>query len=445
MPSAQGKVFHRELQRPLPMAVRADGVWIEDADGKRYLDASGGAVVVNVGHGRKEIAQAVYDQICNLPYVHGTMFTSQPVEELALALARHAPGNLECFYFLSSGSEAVETAIKLARQIHLAEGRPERHVLVSRWKSYHGLTMGALAAAGRTYFRTPYYPMLRDAVHIPAPYCLRCSYGLTYPSCNLRCALSLDEIIQNVGPDVVSAFLGETICGASLACYVPPPGYWKLIREICDQHRVLLILDEVMCGMGRTGRWFGTEHYNVVPDLLTLGKGLAGGTQPLSAVAVSSEHRDTVKKNCGNFVHGGTFSHHSVACAAGLATIQIMEKEGLVERSRNLGEVIGQTLRSYLEDVPHVGDIRGIGMMWGVEFVQHRQSLTPFPRSKKVAERLWDNLFQKGIITYKCVGLAGTDGDALMVAPPFVIQEDDIEMVAQNLRQAIEETLGGAS
>jgi adenosylmethionine-8-amino-7-oxononanoate aminotransferase len=432
-----GAVFHRVLDKELPLARRSQGAWIETADGKRYLDASGGAVVVNVGHGREEIARAVYDQMRTLSYVHPTMFASSAVEDLASALAAHTPAGLDRFYFMSSGSEAVETAIKLARQIHLARGNPDRHVLISRWKSYHGLTMGALAAAGRTSFRQPFYPMLRDAVHIPPPYCLRCSYGLTYPACRLRCALALDETIQNIGPAVVSAFIAETVGGASIAVCPPPEGYWPLVREICDRHGVLVILDEVMCGMGRTGKWFASEHYAVVPDLLVLGKGLSGGTLALSAVATTTAWMETVRVNSGNFVHGGTFSHNGIACAAGLAAVKILEREKLVERAADLGRQIGQRLREALSDSPHIGDIRGIGMMWGVEFVQDRQTLAPFPRSAKIAEKLWQALFDQGVLLYKSVGMAGTDGDGLIVAPPFVITEDEINRVADSLRGAL--------
>ena len=437
-----GAVFPRVLDKQLPLAQRSQGVWIETADGRRFLDASGGAVVVNVGHGREEIARAVFEQLRTLSYVHPTMFTTSPLEGLAAALTAHMPAGLDRFYFMSSGSEAVETAIKLARQIQAARGNPDRQLLVSRWKSYHGLTMGALAAAGRTSFRLPFYPMLRDAVHIPPPYCLRCSYGLAYPACRLRCALALDETIQNLGPSAVSAFIGETVGGASIAVCPPPEGYWPLVREICDRHRVLLILDEVMCGMGRTGKWFAAEHYNVVPDIMVLGKGLSGGTLALSAVATSSDHMETVRRGAGDFAHGGTFSHNGIACAAGLAAVKILEREALVERAAQVGRRIGQRLREALADSPHVGEIRGIGMMWGVEFVRDKQSLAPFPRSEKVTEKLWQALFDQGVILYKSVALAGMDGDGLIVAPPFVITEGEIDQVAQTLRGSMRTVLG---
>ncbi len=442
MGSNSSAVFHRVLDKELPLGQRSQGVWIEASDGKRYLDASGGAVVVNVGHGREEIAQAVFEQLRSLSYVHPTMFTSGPVEDLAAALARHTPKGLDRFYFMSSGSEAVETAIKLARQIHIAAGNPMRQVLISRWKSYHGLTMGALAAAGRTSFRLPFYPLLSDAVHIPPPYCLRCSYGLSYPACRLRCALALDETIQNLGPAVVSAFIAETVGGASIAVCPPPEGYWPLVREICDRHGVLLILDEVMCGMGRTGKWFAAEHYAVVPDIMVLGKGLSGGTLALSAIATSSAHLETVRRNGGGFVHGGTFSHNGIACAAGLAAVKILEREKLVERAARLGVRIGRRLNEVLADSPHVGQIRGVGMMWGVEFVRNRETLTPFPRSEKITEKLWQALFDQGVILYKSVAMAGTDGDGLIVAPPFVITENEIDLAADKLRAALRSVLG---
>lgn len=441
MHSIPGAVFHRVLEKELPLARRSQGVWIEAGDGRRYLDASGGAVVVNVGHGREEIARAVAEQLRTLSYVHPTMFASSVVEDLANALTAHAPGGLDRFYFMSSGSEAVETAIKLARQIQVARGNPGRQVLISRWKSYHGLTLGALAAAGRTSFRLPFYPMISDAVHLPPPYCLRCSYGLVFPACRLRCALALDETIQNIGPGAVSAFIAETVGGASLAVCPPPEGYWPLVREICDRHGVLLIMDEVMCGMGRTGRWFAAEHYGAAPDILVLGKGLSGGTLALSAVATTTALMETVRDGCGNFAHGGTFSHNGVACAAGLAAVAILERERLVERAAQMGLRIGRRLREALSDMPCVGDIRGIGMMWGVEIVRDKATLTPFPRSAKVTEKLWQALFERGVLLYKSVGLAGTDGDGLIISPPFVINEEEIDLAVQALRDALHEVL----
>ena len=438
----RGHVFPRRVDAPLPVALKTDGVWIEDQQGRRYLDASGGAVVVNVGHGRESIAQAVYDQICACDYVHPTMLTTPVVEKLANVLSGHAPKGIDRFYFLSGGGEANEAAIKLARQVHLAAGRPQKFRLVARWQSYHGLTLGALSAMGRTAFRTPFAPMLNDAVHIPPPYCLRCAYGLTYPDCALRCAWALEETIQNMGPETVSAFLAETVSGGSLAACPPPAGYLSAVREICDRYDVFLILDEVMCGMGRTGQWFACQHEKVRPDMVTLGKGLAGGTLAISALGVQQKHFEAVCANGGNFVHGGTFSHHAVAAAAALAVIRIMEAEQLVARVARLGPMLEEMLDAHLGDLPWVGDIRGIGFLWGVELVENRSALKPFSRKQQIAEKVWQALFDQGVMTYKSTGFAGGAGDAIIVAPPFIISNPDLHAVCERLRAAIKETLG---
>ena len=442
MKKLPGHVFPRELKKPLPIAVKAEGIWLEDDAGHRYIDASGGAVVVNVGHGRQEIAKAVYDQILNYHYIHPSMLNTPVVAELAEGLAVHAPEGIDRFYFLTSGSEAVETAIKLARQIHLANGRPERFRLVSRWKSYHGLTMGALSAMGRTAFRTPYAPMLKDAVHIPPPYCLRCSYGLEPSSCRYRCALALEEALENLSPDTVSAFLAETISGGTLAAYPPPAGYWKVIRDICDRYQVLLILDEVMCGMGRTGRWFGCDHYGVQPDIMTLGKGIAGGVLPLSAVGVQRCHFEAVCEKSGAFVHGGTHTHHPVTAAAGLAVLRILEREDLVAQVEVKGKILGALLQERLGDHPHVADVRGIGFLWGVELVKDKGTLAPFARSDQIVERVWDAAFARGVVVYKSTGLAGRDGDAFIVAPPFIATEADLELAVERIHAGVEDILG---
>jgi adenosylmethionine-8-amino-7-oxononanoate aminotransferase len=437
----KGHVFPRRLDPPLPVAVKADGVWIEDHQGRRYLDATGGAVVVNVGHGREAIARAVYDQIRRCDYVHPTMMTTPTVERLAAVLSGHAPEGIERFYFLSGGGEANEAAIKLARQIHLAAGRPEKFRLVARWKSYHGLTMGALAAMGRTTFRAPFAPLLADAVHIPPPYCLRCAFGLTYPGCALRCALALEDAIQNMGAETVSAFMAETVSGGTLAACAPPEGYFSTIREICNRYDVLLILDEVLCGMGRTGEWFACHHEGVSPDLITLGKGLSGGTLAISALGVRQEHFASVCADGGTFIHGGTFTHRGVAAAAALAVVEILEKEDLVGRVAHHGPLLGDMLAKELGDLPWVGDIRGRGFLWGVELVADRDTLRPFPRREQVAERVWQALYDQGVITYKSTGLAGIDGDAILIAPPFIMSTEDLQAICTKLGRAITTTL----
>lgn len=439
MSSSKSYVFGRVKEGVLPKVHKAGGLWVEDDRGNRYLDACGGAAVTNVGHGRREIAEALHQQVLQYDYIHPTAFVSPVVEELAAALARHAPVGIERFYFLSSGGEAVEASIKMARQIHLANGRPERIRLISRWKSYHGLSLGALSAMGRTAFREPFTPLLSDVVHIPPPYCLRCSYGLTYPECQLRCALALDETIQNVGPNVVSAFIGETISGASLGVYAPPAGYWKVIREICDQYNILLIQDEVMCGLGRTGRWFASEHYGISPDIVALGKGLGGGAIALSAAGLQATHFEALQSASG-FTHGGTYSHHPVAAAVGLATINILEKENLIERADRIGNVLGDKLKDQLSGFPHVADVRGLGMFWGVELVEDKNALRPFPRKAQIVERVWQSVFEKGVIVYRAFGLAGSDGDAIIIAPAFTITDAEIDILVDSLAQGIKET-----
>lgn len=439
--STPSNIFPRKLSGTLPQAVKAEGMYIYGPNGKRYLDASGGPVLVNVGHGRQEIADAVRNQILKCDYVHGTMFQTSVVEELAGKLAQYTPKGIDRFYFLSGGGEAVETAIKLARTVQLENDRPQKYRLISRWNSYHGLTMGALAATGRTPFRTPYAPMFKDAIHIHAPYCLRCSYGLKYPTCGLRCALALDEVIQDIGHETVSAFLAETVSGATLAACPPPRDYFSIIRDICDHYNVLLILDEVMCGLGRTGRWFAAEHFNVSPDIMTLGKGLAGGAAALSAVGVQSKHFEAIVRGSGQFMHGGTFTNHNVAAAASVEVLNIIERENLIERAENMGQLIHNKLKERFENHEHVGDVRGIGCMWGIEIVKDKETLTPFPRAEKIAERLWSDIFENGVILYRATGLAGIDGDALMIAPPFIINEEEIDVVVDTIEGAFKKIL----
>lgn len=432
-----GNVFPRRLDRKLPVAARADGIYIEDEAGNRYMDASGGAVVVNAGHARESIARRVYEQILSHDYIHPTMFTTRPVEELASKLADKSPGDINRFYFFSGGSEANEAAIKLARQIHIENGNASKYRLIGRWKSYHGLTLGSLAAMGRTRFKTHFTPLLKENLHIPAPYCYRCSFGMTYPGCGLRCATALDEVIENAGSETISAFIAESHPGATIAASCPPDAYLQVIREICDRHNVLLILDEVMCGTGRTGAWFACAHSDVVPDILTLGKGLGGGVMALSAFGVRECHFNAIKDNSGAFIHGGTFSHHPVAAAAGLAVMDILERENLVDKVRIHGERLGDLLKETLLPLEHVGDVRGRGFLWGIELVEDKETRKPFKRSQKVIEGIWDILFKNGYLLYTSTGLAGTDGDALVVSPPFIMSDDEMEQLVRAVESAI--------
>ncbi|WP_457553460.1 aminotransferase family protein [Desulfobacula sp.] len=434
-----GNVFPRRLDILLPMAKKAQGMFIEDENGRQYMDASGGAVVVNAGHGRKSIAKAIYDQILSHDYIHPTMFTTRPVEMLATRLAQKAPDDINRFYFFSGGSEANEAAIKLARQIHVENGNETKYRLIGRWKSYHGLTLGSLGAMGRTSFKTYFTPLLKENLHIPAPYCYRCAFGLTYPSCKLQCAMALDEMIENAGPETISAFIAETVPGATIAACFPPKEYLKAIAQICDHHNVLLILDEVMCGLGRTGEFFACNHFDVVPDIVTLGKGLAGGVMALSAFGVKETHFNVIKENSGVFMHGGTFSHHSVAAAAGLALIDILDQEKLVQRVKIKGERLGELLKKHLLPLAQVGDVRGKGFMWGIEIVKDKKTRMPFKRSLKIVEGIWESLFEKGYITYKSSGLAGVNGDALVIAPPFIIEDEQIQRLVMAIKSTMVE------
>ncbi|HSO66608.1 MAG TPA: aspartate aminotransferase family protein [Desulfatirhabdiaceae bacterium] len=434
----ESNVFTRKLDRNLPVAVKAEGVWITDASGKRYLDASGGPICVNVGHGRAEVADAMAKQARNLAYVHGTMFTSGPVEELARRLSIHADRGLNRFYFLSSGSEAVEASIKLARQIHIASGNSSRHRVISRWQSYHGATLGALSVTGKPSMRDPFLPMIPSSIHIPPPYCLRCHYGLAYPSCGIRCATALEDTILLEGKNTISAFVAETIGGATIGAMVPPVEYYPLIETICRKHGVILILDEVMSGMGRTGRWFGMHHYAVNPDIITLGKGLNGGYAALSAVGCREEHVRLIREKSGNFVHGHTFSHHAVGAAAALAVVGILEREQLVEQADLRGQYLKNRLLR-LKNHPNIGDIRGIGLMRAIEFVMDKQNMTPFPRTEKITERLTGLMFQNGMITYPCTGFANGAGDGIMLSPPYIVSEAEVDQIVDTLESAIHE------
>lgn len=428
------------MNYPRPMISHGEGIYLYDVDGRRYIDGSGGPLVVNVGHGRREIVEAMTRQASDAAYVHANMFTSAALETYAAELARVVPIPEARFYFLSSGSEVVEGAIKLARQIQMARGEKSRHLIIGRTNSYHGMTLGALAVSGRPGLRAPYLGMLHDMPKVPAPYTYR------HPLTGVELAARLEETIQAYGPANVAAFIAEPISGASLGAAVPPDDYWPAVRAVCDRYGVLLIADEVLVGFGRTGSWWALDHWGVVPDIMVTSKGTAGGYFPLGFIAASGADVEQLRQALGDFNHGGTFSHHAVGAAAGLATLHILQNEGLVENSAEVGRALGDRLVEALGSHPHVGDIRGRGLFWGVELVADKGSKVPFSAKRGAARAVWQRAFDMGLIVYYSQGCAnGVDGDIVMLGPPLIITDEQCVEMVDILRLALHEELAGSS
>ncbi len=437
-------VFLRKPGRCYPVAERAEGVWIWDTGGRRYLDGCSSACVVTIGHGVREIDEAALAQRRRLSFVHGATFLTEACERLAGRVAAlSADPELDRVYFVSSGSEAVETAVKLARQYWRERGQPERHKVISRWGSYHGNTLGALALGGHVGRRGPYDPLIPRTPHIEPCYCYRCPYGLSPGGCGLPCAEALDRAVRFEGPETVAAFLAEPVVGATLGAVVPHPAYWPRIREICDEHGILLIADEVLTGAGRTGRGLALEHWGVSADLVTLAKGLASGYAAVGAVLARRRIHDAIRDGSGAFVHGFTYNQHPVSMAVGARALEYLEEHGLVERAARRGEALLRGLRSLL-DLPTVGDVRGIGLLAGVELVSDRRSREPFPPGAGFAWRVGEEAFRRGLLTYPGTGCAdGLRGDHILVCPPLVIGDAEIELLVSTLREALQAAAEG--
>jgi len=438
-------VFYRKLHKQLPVIVKGEGVWLTDAAGKRYLDASGGAMVCNVGHGVAEIADAIAAQARKVAYVNGTQFSNEPAEELATMLASRARWAAYKSYFLSSGSEAVEAALKLARQYHVERGELARRTIIARTPGYHGNTLLALSASAREHYRRVYAPWLLDVVMIDAPYPYRAgNLGEASPAMT---GDALETAILTAGPGNVAAFIAEPIGGSSTGASVPPSSYYARVREICDRFGVLFIADEVLTGAGRTGKFFALEHFKahdgrpIAPDIITLGKGLNGGYAPLSAVMATSAVVETIAKSGGDFQHAQTYSHHPLAAAAGVATLSYIERNDLIERAATMGARLLQKLRdatSTGEAAELIGDVRGIGMLAAIELVADQQTKRAFPRSMKVAETLVACALERGLVLWPNVGHAdGHDGDLVMIAPPFTLTVDELDELCGRLRDAL--------
>jgi len=436
MARTMSHVFPR-VARELPTAVSAEGAWITAADGSRYLDAAGGAIVVGVGHGDRALIDAAATQLGRTQFAHGTMFTTEAVETYADEVATVLPLDGARVYPVSGGSEAVETALKMARAYHLAGGRPGRVNVIARRSSYHGNTLGALDLSGKESLRAPYTSWLGRFLHAPRAYEYRCGNPSHPDGCGAWHAAELARMIDSYGPETVAAFVAEPIAGATLAAAVPCEDYWPSVVDVCRSAGVLVVADEVMTGFGRSGRWFGVDHWDVRPDIVTAGKGTTSGYVPFGFAACTGEVFDAITAK-GPFVHGFTWSHHALGAAVASATLRRLRDDGLVERSRDVGAKVQGDLQAALADAPTVGDVRGRGMMIGIELVRDRDTKEPFSREEQVTERVTAAAREAGLLLYASTGhVDGHDGDLLMIGAPFVLTDEDATTLVDRTAAAI--------
>jgi adenosylmethionine-8-amino-7-oxononanoate aminotransferase len=434
-----GHVIVRDFARHYLLAERGHGVYIWDDQGRRYLDGSGGSsAVVSIGHGVSEVAEAMAEQARTLAFAPMHMFTHRPVIQLAEEVAALAPGSLNKVWFVSGGSEATENAVKLARQIQMERGFGQRSIVISRWQSFHGATLGALGYGGHTARRRRYLPFFENSPHIPAAYHYRCDFCAGDCPCTLSCAAALEREIRRQGPENVAAFIAEPVVGAALGAIPAPAGYFEEVRRICDTHGVLLIADEVMTGFGRTGRTFGIDHWGVVPDLIATAKGLSGGYAPLGAVVARDEDIELLERKESSFVAGHTYVGHPVTTAVGLAVLRYMHEHQLTENANVQGARLLAGARAIALKHELIGNVSGLGLMVGLEFVRNRGTKEPFPAELKVAPRIGDAALQRGLITYPLQGCVdGVEGDMMKLTPPLCISAAEVDELLAILDEAI--------
>jgi adenosylmethionine-8-amino-7-oxononanoate aminotransferase len=434
-------LFPRNFKKEYPIAVSGDGCWITAADGKKYLDAAGQAAVVNIGHGVAPVARAMAEQASQLAFAHSSQFHITEAEKLAARLLALAPESMRRggrVYFCSGGSEANETAIKLARQYFIERKQTERFRVISRRQSYHGSTLGAMAMSGNMARREPYQPMLPEWGHIDPCFCRHCPLGLHFPECKLACAEELETLLRDDREKSIAAFIFEPVVGATLGAAVPPDGYAQRIAEICRTQDVLLIADEVMTGMGRTGKPFAVDHWNVVPDMITFGKGAASGYAPLGGVIVGPCVVDAIAQGSGAFQHGFTYQNHPVSMAAGNAVLDVLEEQRLFARVPTASRELFAALES-LKQHRHVGDVRGLGLLAGIEFVKDKATGAPFPREENIAGKIFEVAMEQGVLTYPTQGCVdGISGDHILLAPPFIITAEECRITVRAVAAAME-------
>jgi adenosylmethionine-8-amino-7-oxononanoate aminotransferase len=433
------QILHRQIHHELPVAVAGSGITITDAAGRTYLDASGGAAVSCLGHGHPDVRAAMHAQIDRLAYAHTSFFTTEVAEELAADLVQHAPAGIGHAYFVSGGSEAVEAALKMARQYFVEIGQPQRRHFIARRQSYHGNTLGALAVGGNEWRRRQFEPLLIDVTHVSACYEYRGRQaGETPGDYGARLVAELSDTIDRLGGDQVIAFVAETVGGATSGALAPVPGYLRGVRELCSRHGILLILDEVMCGMGRTGTLHACEAEDVVPDLLTIAKGLGGGYQPIGAVLVQQKIVEAFAQGSGMFQHGHTYLGHPVACAAALAVQRVIRRDDLLAQVQRLGLGLRGRLEAAFGAHPHVGDIRGRGLFQAIELVADRASKQPFDPARRLNARIKAEAMARGLMVYPMGGTVdGRHGDHVLLAPPFIATEADLDAIVERLAAAL--------
>ncbi|HMO47336.1 MAG TPA: aspartate aminotransferase family protein [Rubrivivax sp.] len=437
------RILHRQMAHALPVAAGGEGIHLIDAQGRRYLDASGGAAVSCLGHGHPEVLAAMHAQLDRLAYAHTSFFTTEVAEALAERLVQDAPAGTSHAYFVSGGSEAVEAALKLARQYFVEIGQPQRRHFIARRQSYHGNTLGALAVGGNAWRRAQFAPLLIAVTHVAPCYEYRDRQaGESAEAYGQRLAAELSAAIERLGGENLIAFVAETVGGATQGATVPVPGYLRGVRELCSRHGMLLILDEVMCGMGRCGTLHACEAEGVVPDLLVVAKGLGGGYQPIGAVLAQAHVVDAIAQGSGAFQHGHTYIGHALACAAALAVQTVMRRDGLVERVQHQGEQLRRRLQAAFGDHAHVGDLRGRGLFQAVELVADRATKLPFDPALKLHARIKAHAMAEGLLVYPMGGtIDGRSGDHVLLAPPFIVDDAALDEIVQRLASAVDRAL----
>ena len=440
----KSRVLHRNLREASPMAIGGEGVWLISEDGRRILDGSGGAAVSCLGHRHPRVVEAMARQASKLAYAHTGFFSSEPAEALAEKLVGDEPGGLAFAYFVSGGSEAIESCIKLARQYFIERGEPRRQNFIARRQSYHGNTLGALAAGGNAWRREPYAPLLSSAFsHVTPAFAYHEKRDHESEAAFVgRLAAELEAEFQRLGPDTVAAFMAEPVVGATSGCVAPPEGYFRAVRDICDRHGALLILDEVMCGMGRTGTRHAWEQEGISPDLQAIAKGLGGGYQPIGAMLASGQIIETIRQGSGSFQHGHTYLAHPIACAAALEVQNVVSDEGLLGKVRERGAQLERRLTERFGNHRHVGDIRGRGLFWAIELVADRATRKPFDPALKLNQRIKTVAFDNGLACYPMGGTVdGRNGDHILLAPPYIATSEDIDMIVDRLGHAVDSAL----